>query len=248
MKYLRKFKRWMRYNPPESQTLDGWGEFDESFKENAPIRYYLMEEGFHITLRNRIRWFKNRTLDRIHYTFSKPDIIKTGLSRSYHDKSELMLHACFSLLVDYVEKECAHMHVMIDEEKRKELYGWKRFLPRFLRFSKNRNKEYGLNHLEWEINLGEESPIQSKHAKEFLELYTWYTETRPNRKEPPYPEECEHIGLYSIFSDKWQKNYPEEYTAFKNYMDECNRLEIEWQNEDNEMLLRLVKIRESLWT
>jgi hypothetical protein len=46
-----------------------------------------------------IWWIKHRTIDRYH-------VVGTGLPPGYYDKDTQMLHACFSLLVDFVEVEC----------------------------------------------------------------------------------------------------------------------------------------------
>lgn len=45
------------------------------------------------------RWFRNRFVRRFDRVY-----IKT-LSPDYHDKDEILLHACFQLLVDWVERE-----------------------------------------------------------------------------------------------------------------------------------------------
>lgn len=237
----------MNYYPPEAETMEGWGKFRKEFKENAPIRYFLVENGPHIAAINRIKWFKNDVLNSIKYFFSAPNIIKTGLPRRYHDAPELMFHGCFSLLVDYVEKECAHMNCVFDtKEKKKEFLKWKRFLPRFLRFNKNRHKEFGLEHLRWEISLGDESPVQSKDAEEILKLYLWYTKIRPNRIEPECPEMPERESFFSMFSEEWKNT--QEYVEFEKYCDEMTRLETQWEEEDDRMLVRLVKVRHALWT
>lgn len=241
------FKRWMKYNPPEAETMEGWNKFEKDFKENAPIRYFLMRDGFHTHIMNRIRWAVRDALYAVKYSVTKPDIVRTDLSRSYHDKSEIMFHACFSLLVDYVEKECAHMNCVFGEkEKQKELMGWKRFLPYFLRFSQNRNKEFGIEYLRWEISLGDESPYQAETAGKILDLYLWYTEVRPTRTSPECPEIPEQTGIF--FSTEWEENNPEEYAKFKEWCDDTARLETLWQEEDDKMLVKLVKVRESLWT
>lgn len=248
-KKIEKFKRWMNYNPPEAETMEGWDNFEKEFKKNAPVRYYLVKDGFHIHIQNRIRWAFRDAMYAIRYSITKPDIVRTDLSRSYHDKPELMFHACFSLLVDFVEKECAHMHCWTGEkENRKILLGWKRFLPYWLRFSQSRNKQFGLEHLKWETELGDESPEQSKNAKEILELYSWYTDVRPNRVEPEYPEMPERDSFFSMFTEKWKEENPVAHEEFIKYCDETNKLEAEWHEEDNKMLERLVKVRDGLWT
>jgi len=241
------FKKWMKYNPPVSDTFEGWNNFEKSFKKNAPIRYFLVKDGFHIHIINYIRWKIIDALYAIKYSITKPDIVRTDLSRSYHDKPELMFHACFSLLVDYVEKECAYMNCVFGEkEKQKELMGWKRFLPYFLRFKPNRHKEFGLDYLKWEISLGDESPYQAENAKKILKLYLWYTKIRPNRIVPECPVVLPKLS--SAFSTEWEENNSEDYIRFKEWCDKTSRLETVWREEDDRMLGTLIEIRDSLWT
>lgn len=46
-----------------------------------------------------IWWIRHRTTDRY-------NVVRTGLPPGYYDKDIQMIHACFSLLVDFVESEC----------------------------------------------------------------------------------------------------------------------------------------------
>jgi hypothetical protein len=64
--------------------------------------------------------------------------------------------------------------------------------------------------------------------REVFRLYRWWTRHRPNRPE-------------LIWGD-WRDPNSEK------IRDECFRLEDEWEKEDQDMLLRLVKIRKFLWT
>ena len=43
-------------------------------------------------------WVKYRTVSKFH-------VVDTGLEPGYYDKDHLMIHACFTLLVQFVEKE-----------------------------------------------------------------------------------------------------------------------------------------------
>lgn len=95
--------------------------------------------------------------------------------------------------------------------------------------SNGRSPNDGIEHLLWEINLpnqeetfeGESKMNQSQaeFAKEQYELYNWWKNVRPTRIDP------------------WEE---------KN--EDPLEIELSYTNEDTEMLIRLIKIRNSLWT
>lgn len=250
----------MRYYPPSSATADGWIEFDEKFKKEAPIRFFITH-GIPIKtwwrIKHRVRdgiyWVKYRTVHKYH-------IVDSGLQPGYYDISEVMLHANFNMLVEYVENECAHMHVIWEKDLRRNLYGWKRFLPWFFRSNcakrKEYAREYGLAHLDWAASLDdpslgeyERSDHQAQAAREIRSLYIWWTEERPNRRELESPvtnEKYEHV--MELGSQKWQKENPELYKQWVQYIKDQSELDQSWHNEDEAMLIRLMKIRLSLWS
>jgi hypothetical protein len=98
-------------------------------------------------------------------------------------------------------------------------------------------------------------------AKEEKELYLWWTVERPNRPEPM------DASGWSAFCDKnrdrihkWKKCTDsdcfemydelteEEKEEQRKLLDETWRIEYEQEKEDEEMLIRLAKIRLGLWT
>jgi len=242
---FKEFKAWMKFNPPEMATADKWFEFEERYKKEAPVRHWVMRGPIY-TLTLKIKWRKRDFFYHIWSRFIvKNHIIKTDLRRGhYHDNSERMLHAVFKILEDYVEIECAYAHDYADTEK---TLGWKRFLPRFIR-PRAKDQTNGILHLLWEIELGEESPRQAKDAVEFYELYTWWKDVRPNRKHTPMPDTPNlPEGVFGGASKEWQKNHPEEYEQYLKWSDVTHDETTTWRKEDQEMLIRLVKVYESMW-
>lgn len=116
---MKKFKRWLNYNPPKSATGEEWAYFRRDFKENAPIRFKIRElRLWGISLYTKyitesIKWVKFRTIKKHH-------IIKTDLDPGYHTISTRILHASFSLLVTYVNSRGLKN---VDDEVI-ELYRW----------------------------------------------------------------------------------------------------------------------------
>jgi len=99
----------------------------------------------------------------------------------------------------------------------------------------------------------EEPTYQATAAKEIIELYTWWTVTYRNRPDAydasGWTAACEasriaNGGRLSFSSDKDP--------VLKKASDKAHKLlqkiEAAYEKEDEEMMIRLIKIRQSLWT
>ncbi len=165
---------------PGAATAEGWHEWHTSNKEK--FGYWLAEEGLDILqdiwlfipdVYHRVKtYIVNRYIDRPHLLDTK---LKPG--RWYEFDTRLM-HGMFEALVTFVEDEKAAMQRWSSDEKFK--------LP---------NAKKGIEYLEWEMTLVEEAPDkpegegkiltrQAKSAKETFELYNWWKNIRPMRKDP----------------------------------------------------------------
>lgn len=160
-------------------------------------------------------------------------IVKTGLEPGYYDTDYRMLHANFQLLVDFIECELAWMEYSMNFEKYGNI-GW------FKRWRFKRNKEMGLEYLEWKMNLtlGEDpGGSQAAYAKEKFAIYKWWTEERPKNWENLDKQLHEWI-LIKDADDSIATDY------FKAYWEREEKL----HQDDEDMLIRLMKIRRGLWT
>lgn len=188
-----------------SGTVDDFQDFGDKYKKELPVRYFLLE-----TLPDFLVWSKtkitkpwNRLKMFVFYrTLGRFHVVKTGLAPGYHDKDAIMLHANFSLLVDFVEIEYARCPTKEEAKANKRLrrIRWKaRFIPAYhLIF---RDAESGVKELEERIRLGqmdvEESLLNQGELNDYvksmmesvendkivLELYRWWTEIRPKQWE-----------------------------------------------------------------
>lgn len=231
------------FTKPQRATMEDWNTWEQQNQSQHPIIYWITEIGFNflqdivmfpLDVWEEIRvYIRNRFIDKIH-------ILQTKLTPGrFYEFDTRLLHGAFNSLVDFVECDLAWMQVVFTEDKGKK-YGypfWSR--NRGFRFGKFRCREAGLDYLQWEMTLinecewlteeekvnhpeykcGEPSS-QAERAKEVLSLYTWWTLQRPNRIDP--------------FDDGFVGDPFEE--------------ENRQYEEDNEMLIRLIKIRKSLWT
>jgi len=96
-------------------------------------------------------------------------------------------------------------------------------------------EEKALELIDWEHD------ERHRHtASELKELYNWWTAKRPARVLPEFErdDDLDIEEIMSLMSKSPNKEIAEE----------RHRLEDEWQHEDDEMLKRLIAIRQFLWT
>jgi hypothetical protein len=97
-----------------------------------------------------------------------------------------------------------------------------------------------------------EPTYQAKAAKEILELYTWWKEVYPKRPDvhdasgwTAYCDMRRERGCHLLdMEDKSE----EEAEMCQTALDKSRELELQYATEDEEMMIRLIKVRESLWT
>lgn len=268
-----KFADWLRgTKKPDSASAEGWTTWEKMAKLAFPVRYWIAEEGlkyvqdFIYYIPDKIHdaksYCKNRWIDRTHSLTANPVDVRPG---SWCDIGNRFLPCLFNELVDFVEVEKAWMQIVTCEDKSK----YKK--PKF-RFLKSwRNIDAGIDYLKWETSLifdenwcvypgdadyGKRTP-QSITAQEILDLYNWWTIIYRNRPDPY------EITGWSAYCDEKRKNAdkddafggimnkeksPEERKRSQEILDVLRKLEEAYRIEDEEMMIRLIKIRDSLWT
>jgi hypothetical protein len=276
-----KFANWLRGTPkPGAHTGDGWRRWHKDAKTTHPLRYWLAEEGLD-AIQGAIWWpvdklydFKyyinNRYVTRTHSLTAHPKDIKPG---TWRDVGNRFLPCLFNELVDFVEVEKAWSNIAWSKEAREKynppFWGWGWF-----RWRSWRCPEAGIEHLNWEITLTNEEWLdedkkneaeptgQAVAAKEILELYTWWKEVYPNRKDPHdlsgWSDWCDRrrekladddedgkwLGLLGSGDDQSE----EERAETRRILDLSNEIEKQQDEEDTEMMVRLIKLRGHLWT
>jgi hypothetical protein len=266
-----KFADWLRGTPKLSAgTGKEWRLWREAAKETHPIRYWIVEEGLDYA-QNFVNWpadrfhdiryyINNRWVSHSHRLTAHPRDIKPG---SWCDVGNRFLPCLFNELVDFVEIEQAWHHCLWSEEERKkyEVPWWRRS---FLRWRTWRCPEAGLEYLRWASTLTNEEFLdedekhlaeptyQAKAAKEIIELYTWWTEVYPKR-----PDVHDASGWTAYCDMRRAKGYDlfdmddkteSEAKQCREALEKSQALELQYEQEDEEMMIRLIKIRQSLWT
>jgi len=263
-----KFADWIRgTSKPSSADGRGWRLWEESAKAAHPVRYWIAEEGLDYVQKfidyipSKIRavryYINNRWITRSHALTAHPRDIKPG---NWRDVGNRFLPCLFNELVDFVEIETAWMTVVFSEEERKKyLVPWWR-----LRGIRGwRSREAGLAYLDWaasltysddwvdpnDPNFGKPTR-QALDAQEVKELYLWWTEVYPNRQDPHdasgWSEYCDSRrgnGLRFLEDDP---NEDKEHV--RKLLDATHTIEAAQEAEDEEMMIRLIRIRNALWT
>ena len=250
----KRFKSWMRFDPPGSMTSKGWRLFDKEFAEKAPIRHWFKSD-FKKLVVYPIKWKYEAISGWIRYrTYDKYHIVNTGLKPGYYDVDTLMLNVNFNMLKDFVEVEQAiHTYWWSDECKNAS---WcEKHMPFYFKFYPFRRPDLGIQHLDWAATLDdpklpphERSDRQAADAREIKILYKWWVEERPARKEIAHLHYSNQgLGTLGCFDDDFDREAP-DFKAHVKSMDQSSEQEENWRKEDTEMLIRLATIRQSLWT
>jgi hypothetical protein len=265
------FADWIRGTPkPGAETSKGWSLWTKAAKEKHPIRYWIADDGLDF-LQNIWMWIPDR-LNDVRYYINNRWIHNTHgmMSHSlepgkWHEFETRLLHSTFDQLVNFVEIEQAWHHVMWDDEARNKFKTpwWQQHW--FFRWGKVwRCPEAGVAYLEWasELTLNDfrkpsdpdwdDPSPQALAARETLELYNWWKYDRPARPDPmdesgwsAYCDMRREKGRdFFDFDDKT----PEEAEMSKIALDKSSEIEEAHNAEDEEMLIRLIKIRRNLWT
>jgi hypothetical protein len=267
-----KFADWIRGTEKLSAaTSEEWDQWRTTAQMRHNFRYWLAEEALdsiqsfllYIPERlNDVRYYiNNRWVSRSHALTASPRDIKPG---QWQDVGYRFLPCLFNELVDFVEIEQAWHTCMWDEEARKK-YSPPWWRSGWLRWRTWRCPEAGLAYLDWAMTLTNEEFLnedekhlaeptyQAKAAKEIKELYLWWTQTYRNRPDPyeasGWTAACEASRLAN--GGRLSFSEPKD-PALKKASDKAHKLlqkiEKAYEAEDEAMMIRLIKVRQSLWT
>lgn len=227
-----KLADWIRGTPkPAALEWDAWDNWHEDAKKKHSIRYWIAEEllsklqdlvSLPLDIIYTVRiYIRNRFIDQTH-------VLKTGLKPGeYYDLDYRILYGLFNELVDFIEIECASISRYDTNKKYK--------------FVRGRCVEAGMDYLNWASSLkygineglhkGDklfgQPTQQAQSAQKIKELYLWWKD-RNNRPNP-----------HDLFT---------EAKDGKKYFLKIDKMQKDLEKEDNNMLIKLIKIRNHLWT
>lgn len=176
-------------------------------------------------------YLTNRFVHKTHSLTASKNDIQRG---SWCDVGDRFLPCLFNNLVDFVEIELADCDFVIHGKKSKTL------LEKIT--GVRRSASDGLSYLEWCMTVPErDSKTQAASAKEIMELYVWWVYIRPERKDPY--DDTPVIDIHRI-NELDNEKVVEMRTAYSR----VSTIMEQYDKEDTEMLIRLINIRNHLWT
>ncbi len=238
-----KFANFIRgISKPASESFEGWDSWHFNAKAAYPFRYWLAETALD-NIQKSIWYIPNTFRDIKHYYrnrfVTKTHVLNSWLPKGqYYDLDTRILNCLFDELVNFVEFEKAEMQSWSHPTKLyKPLFGeW-------------RSATLGLAYLDWEISLKDSDEDgmlmchnrQSEAAQWIKDAYIWWTVTRPSRPDP-----YEVSGYNALPNDGWLSwsNNPEASKC----AELVTKIEQEYDDEDEAMLIELIKHRKNLWT
>jgi hypothetical protein len=267
---------WLRnklgIDKPYALPFGGFEKWEKQLKADRPVAYFFTE-----TLPDLLEYPAKWTIDPINDVryycrnrwITKPHVIKTNLPAGrWYELETRVLHGLFNELVDFVEIDKASHMIAWGSREDKNKYSvpwWKRI--QLTNWGTWRCPQAGLDHLRWEMSLDdpakdihERCDGQAQAARETMILYTWWKEIRSVRDDNAAYEisgwEDFHKRMDAIYGDDWgwasiggsrklAQAEQQEYDAIRETIDQ---LEKDWEQEDEDMLIRLIKLRKSLWT
>lgn len=249
---------------PPSGTIDDWREWEDEARAAHPFRYWLAEDVL-AKLERIVKWplnkfdkvvnyITNRWITQSNALVAHKDDIKPG---QFCELSDMIIPCLFNGLVDYVEVSLAWMTVCCSKDANKtHNIPWTMTTFPFRLFNPLRSESAGLQNLKWASELivdesygvepGQPSygkpTAQAESAKEVLALYHWWKE-RKNRPDP-----IESTGWVDFCQRRRVERTPEMQEEARVLLKLVNDMETKYEQEDTEMLIRLIKIRDHLWT
>ena len=250
------FKKWLFPTMPDAATMEDWDEWNNNAMKSK-FKWFIADTvptWFAITFQYRYENVIGKLKSKY---IRKHNLIKINSLEDdvWYDSDTRLMHGMFQLLVDFVELEKSHMEIMLNMDNP----------PRYMRKVKYRSAEMGIKYLDWEISLGKEGGTnQSKNAKTIKELFLWWKYDRPSRIElmdvkgsmgtssnefysDMNDDKNDNERISSMFAsiDRRKDKEPELYKDVNKAYEDA---EAKYNKEDEKMLIKLVKIRKSLWT
>ena len=266
------FADWIRGTPKKGAlTSDGWAEWEDEAKRYHPVRYWLAEEGLGY-VQDFVTWpvrkiydvkyyINNRWVSRTHSLTAHPRDIKPG---AWCDVGNRFLPCLFNELVDFVEIESAWSHIAWGDKEARAKYDPPFWASGWFRWRTWRCPQAGIDHLDWAMGLVNTDWCEPDHpeygkptgqairAKEIKELYVWWTVTRPARPDAydasGWTDYCEQSRILNGGRLFGGKKTPELEKLSDKSHKLLQKIEAAYEKEDEAMMIRLIKARDSLWT
>ena len=233
---------------PQFAEIHKWEDIDARIRRQQPVGWFLTEtlpdfiEDVHRIITspyyNTRYYIRNRFIRKSH-------MLRTDCPPGeYCDTDQRILSAMSNAVIDYVEIELAYKHTWCGSEE----------VPNAV-WRNGRCIELGLKYLEWEMELDDpnldlytRADSQANSAREVNAIYNW-AKARPAR---PDPHEASGWTAYcnKYRDDLWGSDNasPGRAADSEAASKKLREIEAQYEQEDEDMLIRIIKVRRSLWT
>jgi hypothetical protein len=223
---------------PFALELNKWDEWKTHQQKERPFRFWLSDTVldklqdiiyYPLDIYREIKFYiRNRWIDKTHY-------MKTGLTPGhYYEFDHRLIHSMFNELVDYVEIELSHLSQW-DRDKK-------------YHFKNGRCIEAAYDYFEWaskDKNINEHGKKVysefAKNTKKVKKLYEWWKNIRPNRLDPM------DASGWSEYYDNVENNKSQKSNG-KKELARLTKIEEQYDKEDENMMIELIKLRKTIWT
>lgn len=239
---FNKISRWLKYNPPDYLTSKGWRLFEKEFAERAPIRYKikLINRDFRL-LRSRLHkpfeYLRLKFIERRH-------IVDTGLRPGLYEFDTQILHGAFNEFSKFMEY--SYIHCFLDYKE-----NWKRRLPFVKDRDRGERRKLLIKLYQEQIGIlnnplvDEEEKNEARQSLRLLRLYHWWNVERPSRIDRSVT--YDNQGFKRGSRDPRFNQKAPDFQAYKKYIIETVDKRAIHDEEDTDMLVSLVKIRQDIW-
>lgn len=253
-------------------TAEEWDDWHTQASQAHPIRYWIADTALD-NLQDFVTWpirkiydvkyyINNRWVTRTHSLTAHSRDIKPG---QWEDVGNRFLPCLFNELVDFVEIETAWSHIAWSDKETCAKYNPPFYASGWFRWRTWRCPQAGLDNLKWQSELihnedyCKDQPYymkptpQAVKAQEILALYKWWTEVYPNRPDAydasGWTAYCELSRMANGGKMSWGADKtPALKKASKLAHKELQKIEAQYEKEDTDMMIRLIKVRHGLWT
>ncbi len=218
--------------PKVAGTIKEFSDWRKKLTAEYPIRYKIITARKNlykrlillpkIRLKDAYWWVQYRVNPKHKYTTIKLKRLDPG----YHDPETLLFYSMFEIFEEFMKTQLADSHV-----------------------------KWVLTKDDFEKWMIEDDPksvekeIKSRNDlwDEMNAIYDWWIDVYPNREDtlPEYPTLPKEWGLLSVFNEDFDDE--EIMIEYKRVIKIHLEMEEGWNKEDEEMMIRLVKIHANLW-
>ena len=217
--------------PKSTGTVKEFRDWELQLKKEYPVRYAIGEainlcgrpaRTAKWNLRNAYWWVQYRVNPKHKYTTIKLKRLDPG----YYDEDSLLFYAMFEIFENFMKRQLTNPQVI-----------WEYDEDCFPKWQVEEDLE------------GIQKEIASHNAdwKEMNEIYNWWVNVYPKREEtlPEYPELPKEWGTLSVINEDFDGK--KQMKKWKGVNAAHFKAEEDWRKEDQEMMIRLVKIHSLLW-